>query len=75
MFQGALDFADERNSNSNSSTSVSTNNSGSSSGGRCGSPTDSGCSNNNQGALVFLHAGTYRGEFLVIDSDIALIGM
>ncbi|KAJ4437553.1 hypothetical protein ANN_17698 [Periplaneta americana] len=26
------------------------------------------------GALVFLHAGTYRGEFLVIDSDVALIG-
>lgn len=25
-------------------------------------------------ALVFLHAGTYRGEFLVIDSDVALIG-
>lgn len=28
----------------------------------------------NQCSLVFLHAGTYRGEFLVIDSDIALIG-
>ncbi|XP_039281537.1 F-box only protein 11, partial [Nilaparvata lugens] len=26
------------------------------------------------GALVFLHRGTYRGEFLVIDSDIAFIG-
>lgn len=31
--------------------------------------------NSSQGALIFLHAGTYRGEFLVIDSDIALIGM
>lgn len=27
-----------------------------------------------QGALIFLHAGTYRGEFLVIDSDVSLIG-
>lgn len=27
------------------------------------------------GALIFLHAGTYRGEFLVIDSDVSLIGM
>lgn len=26
------------------------------------------------GSLIFLHAGTYRGEFLVIDSDVALIG-
>lgn len=26
------------------------------------------------GALIFLHAGTYRGEFLVIDSDVSLIG-
>lgn len=27
------------------------------------------------GALIFLHAGTYRGEFLVIDSDVSLIGL
>lgn len=26
------------------------------------------------GAIIFLHAGHYRGEFLVIDSDHALIG-
>lgn len=25
-------------------------------------------------SLVFLHSGHYRGEFLVIDSDVALIG-
>jgi F-box protein 11 len=25
-------------------------------------------------AIIFLHTGTYRGEFLVIDSDVALIG-
>lgn len=32
--------------------------------------------NNNEssGSLIFLHTGTYRGEFLVIDSDVALIG-
>ncbi|XP_015364376.1 PREDICTED: F-box only protein 11 [Diuraphis noxia] len=28
----------------------------------------------NGGAKIFLHPGTYRGEFLVIDSDITLIG-
>jgi len=30
--------------------------------------------NNGHSALVFLHAGTYREEFLVIDSNVALIG-
>lgn len=30
--------------------------------------------NTNGSALVFLHAGTYHGEFLVIDSDVAIIG-
>ena len=33
-----------------------------------------GSGSDENGALVFLHAGTYRGEFLVIDSDVALIG-
>lgn len=28
----------------------------------------------NPGSLIFLHGGHYRGEFLVIDSDVALIG-
>lgn len=28
----------------------------------------------NPGNLIFLHGGHYRGEFLVIDSDVALIG-
>ncbi|XP_071453876.1 F-box only protein 11 [Hetaerina americana] len=26
------------------------------------------------GVLVFLHAGTYRGEFLVVDSNVSLLG-
>lgn len=29
---------------------------------------------NGDGALIFIHAGTYTGEFLVIDCDISLIG-
>lgn len=62
-FKGALDYADER-SGSNSTTG--------STAGSCSSSHTS--ENSNQGALIFLHAGTYRGEFLVIDSDIALIG-
>lgn len=68
--QGALDFVEEyRSSNGSSpSTNTSTNVQG-----NC-------CGNNSQSAeetpqhLVFLHAGTYRGEFLVIDCDVALIG-
>lgn len=28
----------------------------------------------NPGSLIFLHGGHYRGEFFVIDSDVALIG-
>lgn len=59
--KGALDYADERSSNT-TGTSISS----------CGSSHSS--ESINQGALIFLHAGTYRGEFLVIDSDIALIG-
>lgn len=26
-------------------------------------------------SIVFLHSGTYRGEYLVIDSDVAIIGL
>ncbi|KAG5872673.1 hypothetical protein JTB14_012949 [Gonioctena quinquepunctata] len=60
--QGALDYADERSGSNSTSGSVT---------GSCSNHSTEGSS---QGALIFLHAGTYRGEFLVIDSDIALIG-
>lgn len=60
--QGALDYADERSGSNSTTGSVS---------GSCSNHSTEGSS---QGALIFLHAGTYRGEFLVIDSDIALIG-
>lgn len=63
LIQGALDYADERSSN-NANTSSSTTT----------ATTTNNTESNSQGALIFLHAGTYRGEFLVIDSDIALIG-
>lgn len=29
---------------------------------------------NGDGPLVFIHSGTYTGEFLVIDCDVSLIG-
>lgn len=80
--QAALDYADERNagsvvggavqlgagmnaSNNNLSVSVSP-----------GSPIndDNMSVQDSPGSLIFLHAGVYRGEFLVIDSDITLIG-
>lgn len=79
--QAALDFADERASASNAS---STNNlSGSTSNSvnslNCGASMNSSCiavddSVDVPGNLIFLHSGHYRGEFLVIDSDVALIG-
>ncbi|XP_046741185.1 F-box only protein 11 isoform X1 [Diprion similis] len=68
--QKALDFVEEYRSsnrstpNANSTTKVQ---------GNC-------CINNSQDTeetsphLVFLHAGTYRSEFLIIDCDVALIG-
>lgn len=52
-----------------------TSNTSSTSNNCAGNNANENSSGNGQGALVFLHAGTYRGEFLVIDSDIALIGM
>lgn len=62
--QAALDYADERSSAANNASATTAATSTSSEG--TAAPT---------AALIFLHAGTYRGEFLVIDdSDIALIG-
>ncbi|XP_018328362.1 F-box only protein 11 isoform X2 [Agrilus planipennis] len=60
--QGALDYADERNGTGTATLVTASSNS------------QSNTESNSQGPLIFLHAGTYRGEFLVIDSDIALIG-
>ncbi|ERL85400.1 hypothetical protein D910_02820 [Dendroctonus ponderosae] len=60
----ALDYVDERSGTNSTTGSVT---------GSCSNhSTDGG--NAQQGALIFLHAGTYHGEFLVIDSDISLIG-
>ncbi|XP_030753348.1 F-box only protein 11 [Sitophilus oryzae] len=61
--QGALDYADERSGTNSTTGSVT---------GSCNA--HAGNEHAGQGALIFLHSGTYRGEFLVIDSDIALIG-
>ena len=69
--QGAIDYADEYRSSSTSSPN--------SSGASANSQVNC-CGSNSQNSeetpqhLVFLHAGTYRGEFLVIDHDVALIG-
>lgn len=86
--QAALDFSDERTSgNTSASTAPSTvgaatPNSLSCAGGANSSvnssssamATDDNCTPENPGSLIFLHSGHYRGEFLVIDSDVALIG-
>lgn len=70
LIQGALDYADERSSSSSNNNA----NTSSSSSSTTTTANNTESSNNSQGALIFLHAGTYRGEFLVIDSDIVLIG-
>lgn len=84
--QAALDYADERNAaNSNLSgntqtSGVSSNNGNLSSTIPPASPSLSLMNDDNSSiqdppsTLIFLHAGIYRGEFLVIDSDITLIG-
>ena len=70
--QGALDYVEEFRSNSASSSSSSSNTTPNSQGNCCGSSGQS--TDTPTQHLIFLHAGTYRGEFLVIDSDVALIG-
>lgn len=74
--QQALDYADERNSGNSGQAQ--------SNAGACNvtmhaSPSspvneDTLTAQESQGSLIFLHSGIYRGEFLVIDSDITLIG-
>jgi F-box protein 11 len=82
------DYADERNASANNSNLAGNTqmngggamNSGASSSNLSippGSPNmndDNASGQDTQSTLIFLHAGIYRGEFLVIDSDITLIG-
>ncbi len=83
--QAALDYADERNAANTQNNQQLVN----SSGGNTSSGTSSSSNlsippaspsmieeniQETPNTLIFLHAGIYRGEFLVIDSDITLIG-
>lgn len=79
--QAALDYTDERASAQNctaNNLSASTSNSVNSV--NCNASVGSSSCiasddvTENPGNLIFLHTGHYRGEFLVIDSDVALIG-
>ncbi|XP_037025646.1 F-box only protein 11 isoform X1 [Bradysia coprophila] len=74
--QAALDYADERTGTSTTLTpnSVNSLNCSSSSSNSSSMAIDDNNVPDNTGSLIFLHAGHYRGEFLVIDSDVALIG-
>lgn len=73
--QAALDFADERTGTSTTLTPNSVNSLNcSSSSSNSSMAIDDNNVPDNTGSLIFLHAGHYRGEFLVIDSDVALIG-
>lgn len=88
--QSALDYADERNSSAATATtspasSAAINTSQSkllNAGGGSGRPlnppspivADDATLPDIPGPLIFLHSGVYRGEFLVIDSDVTLIG-
>lgn len=83
--QGALDYVDEYRSNNGNNTASGSSSSTSSQNSNASSSTSNSqnncCGNNNSlnpddapQHIIFLHAGTYRGEFLVIDSDVALIG-
>lgn len=87
--QAALDYIDEFRSNNgngqtaqNPGTTTSTTTATTATATTTSSTTSASQANNCCGLngdeaqqhLIFLHTGTYRGEFLVIDSDIALIG-
>lgn len=84
--QAALDYADERNAANTQNTSqiastgsVASGTNGSSAGSNLSIPPSSPSLLDESvqdapNTLIFLHAGIYRGEFLVIDSDITLIG-
>lgn len=80
--QAALDYADERNAANNVSggaqlsSGMNVSNSNLSVNNSPGSPIndDNMSVQDSPGNLIFLHTGIYRGEFLVIDSDITLIG-
>lgn len=82
--QGGLDYVDECRSNNASNTGSASSSSTSSQNSVASSSTSNSqnncCGNNTQNTedppqhIIFLHAGTYRGEFLIIDSDVALIG-
>ena len=81
--QAALDYADERTSASNScsANNLSSGTTNSVNSLNCGSVSmnSSSCIAVDEpveqpSSLIFLHTGHYRGEFLVIDSDVALIG-
>lgn len=74
---GGSNSSNSNTSTSNNGNNSSSSNSGSSSaagGGAATATGDENCPPENNGSLIFLHHGTYRGEFLVIDSDVALIG-
>ncbi|XP_020713714.1 F-box only protein 11 [Ceratitis capitata] len=82
--QAALDYPEERAAAVAASGSNSSNNS--SNGGNSGSNPGGNCSSlgniyednispiDHPGPLIFLHAGHYKGEYLYIESDVALIG-
>jgi F-box protein 11 len=78
--QSAIDYADEKNASNSSSTIVhgSAASSGSSSSNNFDMMDQENGSNNftqeSPFNLIFVHTGIYRGEFLVIDSDLKLIG-
>jgi len=81
--QAALDYADERNAATNLTGNAQMNGvSGTSNSNSSIPPPSPNILLNDENSsvqdlpstLVFLHTGIYRGEFLVIDSDITLIG-
>jgi F-box protein 11 len=83
--QAALDYADERNAantqsqnnqivSANTSVTVGASSANISNPPASPSMVDETVQETQNSTLIFLHAGIYRGEFLVIDSDITLIG-
>jgi len=73
--QSALDFVEERGGNSSSTSGGASSNNNNNSNNSSTQNSRMDVEDETPGPLIFLHAGTYHGEFLVIDTDISLIGM
>lgn len=72
--QSAIDYADEKNASNSSGTIITSSSSSNNNFDMMDNDNGSNFTQESPFNLIFVHTGIYRGEFLVIDSDLKLIG-